>query len=328
MTSTRRLWPGLLFCLLGAAVAVAIGAVLPSVSPLLIAILIGVTWRNTVGVRASWAPGTGFAGRQLLRAGIVLLGLQISLVDVLGLGAGTILLVIAAVGVTFAATVALGRALGLTGPQSTLIAAGFSICGAAAVAAAEDVVDGEEEETATAIALVVLFGTLMIPLMPLLVGLLHLSPHAGGIWIGASTHEVAQVVAAAGLVGPDALAVAVTVKLSRVLLLAPLMALLAVRRRAEAREAGREVRLPPIVPLFVAGFIVAMIARSTGWLPTALLDVCALAQRLLLSAAMLALGLGVDVRAMLRVGGRTLGLAAAATGIIGAIGLVGALVLG
>lgn len=137
--------------------------------------------------------------------GIVLLGLQLLLSDVLALGPGVIALVVGVVGVTFAATLAIGRALRLPWDLTALVASGFSICGAAAVAAADSVVRARREMATTAIGLVVLFGTLMIPLMPLLTGALGLDERTAGLWIGASTHEVAQVVAAGGLVGGAAL---------------------------------------------------------------------------------------------------------------------------
>lgn len=319
--------PGLLVSFVAAGLAVAVGLVVPTLSPLLVAIVLGVLWRNLFGQPASWGPGIALAGKRVLRIGIVLLGFQVSLVEVLGLGAWALLLVVAAVGVTFCSTVALGKLLGIPAAQRTLVAAGFSICGAAAVVAVEPVTDADENDTATAVALVVVFGTLMIPLLPLAVAALGLSAQAGGMWVGASTHEVAQVVAAAGLIDAEAMPVAVTVKLARVLCLAPMVALLALARRRHAANTGA-TKLPPIVPLFIAGFVAAMLVRTTGVLPTALLDIVAVIQKLLLSAAMFALGLGVHVRSMLKVGGKPFVLAAAATAVIASIGLAGALLLG
>ena len=197
------------------------------------------------------------------------------------------------VGVTFAATLAIGRALRLPWDLTTLVASGFSICGAAAVAAADSVVRARREMAATAIGLVVLFGTLMIPLMPLLTGALGLDERTAGLWIGASTHEVAQVVAAGGLVGGAALSVAVTVKLARVVMLAPVMTALAWRqRRRDAAQAalgpgsgdgddGAPAARPPLVAWFVVGFLAAVLVRTTGWLPEPVLDVAAVVQQLL-----------------------------------------------
>lgn len=198
----------------------------------------------------------------------------------------------------------------------------------------------KEEEVATAIALVVLFGTLMIPLVPFLGGALGLEDQALGIWIGASTHEVAQVVAAGGTVGGGALAVAVTVKLARVLMLAPIAAGVAIHQRrttqpagavgpaASAGAAGRAARRPPIVPLFILGFIAAMALRSTGLLPEPVLAGTQVLQTLLLSAAMFALGLGVHIKSLLRLGYRPILLGALSTAVILATSLGGIAVLG
>lgn len=319
-----RFLPGLVACAVATAVALTAAGLLPGVSPLLVAILLGVAWRNVVGQPASWAPGVQLSAKKLLRTGIVLLGLQLSLGEILGLGAGALVVVVAAVGITFAATLVIGRALGIGLTQRLLIASGFSICGAAAVAATESATDAEEQETVTAVALVVLFGTIMIPVVPFLAGLIGLPEASTGMWIGASTHEVAQVVAAGGAVGASALAVAVTVKLARVILLAPMIAGISWYRRRTAPEAEHGTR-PPIVPLFVVGFIAAMLLRSTGVVPEVVVGVAGTVQTALLTAAMFALGLGVHLRSIVKVGGRPVLLAALSTLVILGVGLGGTL---
>lgn len=128
--------PGLAVCLALGGAAMGLAALVrpwaPALSPLLLAILAGVAWRNLAPVPGRLSPGIAFAAKPVLRAGIVLLGLQLALGDVLALGWGVIGLVVAAVGVTFAATLALGRALRLPWDLTALVASGFSICGAAA----------------------------------------------------------------------------------------------------------------------------------------------------------------------------------------------------
>lgn len=319
-----RFAPGLAACAVAAAAALSVAPLLPGVSPLLLAILLGVAWRNLLGVPASWAAGVQVSAKKLLRTGIVLLGLQLSLSAILGLGAGTLLVAVASVGITFAATLWIGRLLGIGTTQRLLIASGFSICGAAAVAATESATEAEEKEAVTAIGLVVLFGTLMIPLVPFLGTLLGMPEEALGLWIGASTHEVAQVVAAGGAVGSAALAVAVTVKLARVLMLAPIIAGISWHRRRTQAEAGAGKR-PPIIPLFVLGFIVAMLLRTAGFLPEPFLDAAKWLQTALLTAAMFALGLGVHLRGLATVGGKPVLLALVSTLVILAVSLGGTL---
>lgn len=320
-----RLVPGLALAAGAAVVAVGVNRLVPTLSALLVAILLGVLAANVVRLPAAVQPGLAVAGKKLLRAGIVLLGLQLSLSDIVALGPGVIGVVVAVVVGGFTVAELLGRRLGLSPARRLLIGAGTSICGAAAVAAVDGAVeDSREEDVVTAIALVVVFGTLMIPLVPALGHVLDLSPQANGWWAGASIHEVAQVVAAGGIIGAAALKGAVVVKLARVLMLAPVIAIIGLRERRAGRTTGAR---PPIVPLFVLGFLAASVLRTTGLLPASVLDVGAIAQTFLLAAAMFALGCGVRMATLRAVGGRPVVLAAATTLTVAAIGLAGVLVV-
>src|SRR5699024_782684 len=227
-------WPGILLSLGVAAASILLSRVLPGVSALIIAIVIGIVVANVTALPASLAPGLSIAAKKLLRAGIVLLGLEVVLGDLLGLGAPMLAVVVVVVTGGILGTLALGRALGVDRGLTLLVACGFSICGAAAVAAAAGVTDPDEEHeenTITAVALVVLCGTLMIAAVPAVAALLQLDTETGGLWAGASIHEVAQVVAAGGALGGAALTLAVIVKLARVLMLAPVMAVLSLQQR-------------------------------------------------------------------------------------------------
>jgi uncharacterized integral membrane protein (TIGR00698 family) len=306
----------------------AVNSWLPTVSPLLITIVLGAIAANVVNLPSYLRPGLQFASKRLLRIGVALLGLQLMLHDILSLGAGMIVVVVAIVCLGIVGTMFTGKWLGLSWTQRLLIACGFSICGAAAVAAVDTVVNAEdEEEVLTAVALVVVFGTLMIPVIPAISSLLGVSVFDAGLWAGGSIHEVAQVVAAAGTIGGTALGVAVVVKLARVLMLAPVMAVLSVRQR---RIAGRDatIRRPPLIPLFVAAFIVCVAARSTGLLPAGLLGYAKIVQTALLTVAMFALGTGVHLSMFKKVGARPFVLAALSTGWIAAIALTGVLLVG
>lgn len=323
----RAVLPGLALSTSATAASFALHLLVPSVSVLMIAIVLGVVLANVVRLPAAVQPGLALSAKRLLRLGIVLLGLQLLLGDVLGLGAGILGVVVVIVVGGIAATLLVGRLLGLSATQRLLIACGFSICGAAAVAAVDGVVDAEEEEVVTAIALVVLFGTLMIPLVPLSVTALGLSERVGGLWAGGAIHEVAQVVAAGGAVGGGALAVAVVVKLARVLMLAPVMATISWRQRRAAADVPGSHR-PPLVPMFVVGFLAMVLLRSTGALPAAVLDVAQIAQVCLLAAAMFALGCGVRVATLRKVGARPLVLASISTVIVAGLALGGVLLAG
>lgn len=327
-TGTLRVAPGLALCAVGVAIALVVASVVPLLSATLVSIVLGVLVRNTVPVPSVLEAGLGFAAKRLLRLGIVLLGLQLVLGDILGLGWGVILLVVAVVGLGFSGTLLIGRWLGVPPTQRILIAGGFSICGAAAVAAVDGVIQTDkDEEVVTAVALVVVFGTLMIPLVPFMSSVFGFSTAQAGLWAGASTHEVAQVVAAGGIIGGGALGIAVIVKLARVLLLAPMMAIVSVRqRRRSGADAGG--KRPPVVPLFVLGFVLMVVLRSVGIVPVPVLDVAKTVQGAVLAAAMFALGAGVDIRKLIKVGGRPLLLALLATVLVACIGLVGTVLVG
>jgi uncharacterized integral membrane protein (TIGR00698 family) len=304
-----------------AAIALATNHVLPGVSAMLIAIVLGAVLVNVAGgttgvLSPRLAPGLAFSSRRLLRLGVVLLGLQLVVGDVLSLGWTVVVGVVAIVSVTMLASIGIGRLLGISATQTLLIATGFSICGAAAVAGAEGVLGrrAKDGEAAAAVTLVVVFGTVMIAVMPALVGVLALDQRTAGIWTGGAVHEVAQVVAAAGIIGPAALTVAVVVKLARVLMLAPVMLVLSWRERRHSADDG--ARLPPLVPLFVAGFVATVALRSLGIVPAAVLGAAQFVQQWLLAAAMFALGTTVHWQVVRRTGGCPVLLAAVATLVI------------
>lgn len=300
--------PGLLAIVGVAAVAWAAASLTSLVSPLVAGVVLGAAVANLVTVPAVLAPGIEFGSRRLLRVGIVLLGLRLSLGDLAELGGRGLAVVAAVVAVTFVGTRWLGRRLGVPDDLGLLVATGYSICGASAIAAVDGVVHADEEETAYAITLVTLCGTLSIAVLPMLGGLIGLEGATFGSWVGGSVHDVGQVVATASQGGADALAAATVVKLTRIVLLAPLVAGIAlVRRRATAAGAGDDsAGHPPVLPLFVVGFLAAVVLRSTGWLPGELLDDVQTIEKAVLTVALVALGAGVNVGRMRRLGGRPL----------------------
>lgn len=291
----------------------------PGISALLLAMALGILVGSLRILPAAAKPGVSWSSKRLLRVGIVLLGLQISLPSLISLGASGVAVLLLAVGATFIGTLLIGRALRVERVTRYLIATGFSICGASAVAAMSSVVDPDqeaEEDVAQAIALVTLYGTVCMFVLPAISVMLGLSDTQAGLWIGSSVHEVAQVVAAGGAVSVAALAVATIAKLGRVVILAPLVAIVGVR---EARKRARDMTAtptgarPPILPLFVAGFLVMILVRTFIPLPGVVLESASLLATLLLTTAMFGLGTGVDLRRLLTTGGRPLVLGALST---------------
>lgn len=324
---TSRKTPGLLLAGLVALLCLAVSQVLPLLSALLLAILVGIAARNLGWVRP-WAEA-GLADKVALRLGVALLGLRLSVPEVIDLGAGVLLVIAVTVVLTYALVLAVGRGMRIDRPTRVLIAIGCAVCGAAAVAAVAAVLpvrgekgrgpggpSGTGDAAATAIATVTLFGTAALLIMPAVAAALGLDSERSGVWIGASVHEVGQVVAAAGLAGDGATDTAVVTKLGRVALLAPLVVFVGWwENRGVRQEAGRRA---PLLPWFVAVFLALVMVRSAVDIPGALLSSLDLAATFLLTVGMFGMGSSVHLRTLLRTGLGALGLGAVA-GVVSAL---------
>lgn len=327
-SSVRACVPGLAAAAAAVVLCLLLHRFFSAVPVLTAAVVLGLAAGNLPGPAAlaagRWRPGLALSARKFLRLGIVLLGLKVSLLDIAGLGWLTVVLIIALVGFSFGATYLVCRAFRLPGAEPVLVAAGFSICGVSAVGAVAASRGIRSEQTAVPAAMVTLCGTLAIAVIPLLSAVLGLSPETFGFLAGASVHDVGQVVATAQTGGAAALAAAVVVKLVRVLMLAPVSALAGLQHR---RQAGRGGTFPPLVPLFVAGFVAAVALRSTGLVPAAVLDAAALSQELLFAAALFGLGASVNLRSLARTGGRAAAASLVSWALIVAASLLLAVVL-
>lgn len=294
LPTSRRVvdaWPAVL----AAALAFLLGRAVPTVSPLLWAMALGIAVANSPLMPQQGLRGAQAGAKTMLRLGIVALGALLSWTALRGLGLSGLLIIATTVLSVFVLTCWVGDRLGLPRGLTTLTAAGFSICGAAAIAAVEGSIRRRDEDVALALTMVTIFGTVMTFTVPFLGSVLGLAPEEVGVWIGASIHEVAQVVVAATLVGgATAVTAATTVKLGRVALLA--VAYLAAVRRDVARPGARStVRLRTFLPWFLIGFALMAVARSVGLIPPGALDAITTLGVFLLAAGMF--GLGLDIRA-------------------------------
>jgi uncharacterized integral membrane protein (TIGR00698 family) len=307
---TRARWlPGVLLAAIGAASGFGLHALLPGLPWLTASLILGVVVGCIPRVRPTldgvFKPGLAIAARRLLRLGIVVLGLKLSLKDIADLGLVAILAIVALVGVSFVLTWLIAKAFRLEGDQPVLLAAGFSICGVSAVGAMAAARGSDEKDTGTPITMVTLYGTLAIVVLPLLSRLLGLDDIQFGHWVGASVHDVGQVVATAQTAGAAALAVAVVVKLTRVLMLAPMVAIASIQTRRT--QGATEGKRPAIVPLFIVGFLAAVLIRSFLPLPDAALQVADVVQSALLAMALFGIGASLRLEQLARSGLRALG---------------------
>jgi uncharacterized integral membrane protein (TIGR00698 family) len=303
----RILAPGLGVVGVAAGLAYGLHELLDTVSTLTMSVLIGVLIANTGAIPGNCFAGIQWAAKKLLRLGVVLLGLRLTLRDMSSLGGKGLTLVIGVVILTFFGTQWLAKRLGLSPALGLLVATGFSICGASAVAAMKGVTpEAKQEDVVYAVALVTLCGSLAIVLLPIIGPMIGFEGHALGSWIGASVHDVAQTIATASAAGGDDVKEAATVvKLTRVVLLAPLVIGVSLqhRRTSDPSELGSR---PPLLPLFVAGFLAMIVLRSTGAVPTRVVGWSKTAETLLFAAALVGLGVGVRLDKLRRLGPRPL----------------------
>lgn len=334
----RKAWPGLIVVAVGTVLAYVVNHFVPGLNAGSAAVALGFIAVNVGLIKPIFGPGMNFASKKLLRLAVVLLGLQLSLGQLKELGLAGLLVVIVTVAATFFFTQWFGRLIGVNKAMSLLVATGFSICGASAVAAMEPLAKGKKHDTAVSIALVTLCGSLAIVILPLLQHALGLgNPATFGSWVGASVHDVGQTVATANRV-PGALQAAVIVKLTRVIMLAPLVFAVGVYMRRAAVQAskgrttdvdeetgtkGVPAKHPPLVPLFVAGFLVAIVLNSVLTIPTDVLGFAKHAQEILLAAALFALGTGVSWKVMKEAGGKPLVLGLVSWIVVATVAYVG-----
>jgi uncharacterized integral membrane protein (TIGR00698 family) len=308
--------PGIALAAVGAAAGFGIHSVFPFVPWLTASIVLGVIVGCVPPARPALdgvlKPGLGQAARRLLRIGIVVLGLKLSLTDIAKLGWLAVVAIVALVGVSFVITWAIAKALRLPGDEPVMLAAGFSICGVSAIGAMSAARGTDVRDTGTPTALVTLYGTAAIAVLPALAVPLGLSDATFGHWVGASVHDVGQVVATAGTAGAAALAVAIVVKLTRVLMLAPMVAITSISTRRRMSAAASDgatapsTSRPPIVPVFIIGFVVLVLVRTFVPVPDAVLAIADIVQSALLAAALFAIGASLRLERLVRSGPRAL----------------------
>ncbi len=278
--------------------------VLSRLGPLSVALLLGLSWRSLMHISEDYHVGIGFSAKQLLRIGIVLLGVRLDFALIAQSGWKILVLDLAVIGFGLAFIPWLGKRAGLEGRLALLVAVGTSICGASAVAATAPVIGACESEIALAIPLVSVLGTLAALGLTLAQGILHLAPKTYGALAGSTLHEVAQVVAAAAAV-PGALESGTVAKLLRVLLLAPIVFLLGWFYPRKAVAEG-----PIQKPWFVGGFLLMGVVRSglLGAFPslrpfwTPIEEQILTIANFLMAMAMAGLGLQVDMSLLRRQG--------------------------
>jgi uncharacterized integral membrane protein (TIGR00698 family) len=301
----------------------------PIIEPLVLAILVGMVIRTSVGSWSAGEPGIRFTSKTVLEIAVFLIGATMDVPRLFASGpmlaAAIVGLVCAALGVGYA----IGRAAGLSPNLAVLVACGNAICGNSAIAAVAPVIGAETEDVAASIALTAVLGVAVVLGLPLLIGPLALSHYQYGVLAGLTVYAVPQVLAAAFAVSPLSGQVATVVKLARVLMLGPVVLFFALRGKRDHTGTTEKLSLTKLVPWFVLGFIALAALRSFGVISEGLAATTKIVAGWLTIAAMAGLGLSVDIRAVRTVGPRVVVAVAGslATLIVLAITLIKGLAL-
>lgn len=307
-----RPWTGLAATFSIGTVAFSVHGVLglTAFSPAIIAAVLGLFIAHFVHLPRQLDAGITFSSRTLLRFAVALLGLQVTFTQVIGLGWVSFIILALAVITTFMVISRLGHFLGVDAKLCELIAAGTSICGAAAVAGVNAVTEAPEEDVAYAVALVTIFGTVAMLVYPAIYPMLGLDSHHYGLWVGGSIHEVAQVAGATTQVGTLAMQSGTVAKLTRVVMLAPVVMGLTV---VTARPKGTHRAKVPPLPIFVVGFVALIVLGSLFPIPALVKFATGQISGFLLAVALGAMGLKTHVGAVMKKGPAPLLLGALGT---------------
>ena len=277
------------------------------ISPLVIGIVLGIFYANTLHnhIPAEWGTGITFSGKKILRFAIVFYGFRITFQQIMDVGLSGFTVSLIMLSTTFLLGTYLGiKAFKMDRETSMLTAAGGAVCGAAAVLATEPVLKAEGYKTAVAVSMVVLFGTISMFLYPVLyasiiepaTGFLHMTPEQFGIYTGGTIHEVAQVVAVPASIpgAPEVMAnSAVIVKMTRVIMIAPMLILLGIYLSMEAKKSGKAGgKLQLVIPWFAVYFIGMAGFNSLDLVPHNIVAMINQVDTFLLTMAMTALGMG------------------------------------
>lgn len=288
---------------------------------MLFALLLGMSM-NFLSQQGPCAPGIELAGKKLLRIGVALLGLRISFGQISALGWMPVLLVVGSVLATIVCGVVLARLAGFKNPFGLLTGGAVGICGASAALAISTVLPAhpmKEKATLFTVIVVSALSTLAMVFYPMLAQFLGLDAHTTGIFLGATIHDVAQVVGAGYAVSQETGDVATVVKLMRVAMLMPVVVALALMYRGQ--QAADEPR-PPVLPWFAVAFAALVLVGSLGWIPSQVRDIGSDASRWFLVIAISAIGMKTRLQEFLTVGFRPIAVMLGETAFLAVLVLV------
>jgi uncharacterized integral membrane protein (TIGR00698 family) len=282
------------------------------IEPLVLALLLGLAVRAVWDLRGAFParakPGITYAGKGLLEFAIVLLGAGLNLRELAGIGPSILGAIVLSVSMAIVVGTLIGRAAGLPSKLAVLVAVGNAVCGNSAIAAVAPVIRAKQRDVASAIALTAVLGIGVVLTLPLLIPIVGLSHAQYGVLAGLTVYAVPQVLAATYPVSIESGQVGTLVKLGRVVLLGPVVAIFGLIYRNERDEDGvvaqKKFSLNRFLPLFVIGFLLLSVLRTTGAIPASIGDPSKEASRILTVVAMAGLGAGVQLSDVRKTGAR------------------------
>jgi uncharacterized integral membrane protein (TIGR00698 family) len=307
---------------------------------LLYALLIGLAFHFMVKNK-KFKPGVDFCGRTVLRLGVALLGARITLSQVAQLGIGSAVLIICAVALTVAFGVLLAKWLDQSRDEGFLSGGAVAICGASAALAVASVLPQNprnERFTLLTVVGVTVLSTVAMMIYPFALKWFAVAPQQAGLFLGGTIHDVAQVVAAGMMLGPQAGDAATVVKLFRVMLLTPVVVVIALLYRRQMADAAAAVAADgqatpsaatsvPLIPGFLLAFIVLMLLASSQVFPQTWVDGASSASRWCLVAAIAAAGVKTSFEELLKLGWQPVVMLVCETLFIAALVAAGILLL-
>jgi uncharacterized integral membrane protein (TIGR00698 family) len=293
-----------------ACVATVLGGWFPIVGGPVFAILIGVAIAAVRVPPPVFQPGIAFASKTVLQWSIVLLGAHLSLAQIARGGARSLPVMLGTLVLVLAVAYIAGRALGLDQNLRRLLGVGTAICGGSAIAALSGVIDVDRSDVAYALGAVFFFNVVAVLIFPPLGHLMMLSQGAFGLWAGTAINDTSSVVAAAFAYGHEAGTTAVVVKLTRTLLIVPIVGFYAWRRVREAKTGAKPIDWRSTFPWFVVWFLIAAALDSAGLIPASWQPTLQAVALFAIVVALAGVGLSSDVARIRAAGFRPLFLGA------------------
>lgn len=298
LENTKKITPGILFSACIALIAIFLSGLLPGdiIGSTVMALLVGMTLNPVLNKFEVLNKGVSFTGKMILRAGIVLMGINMNFTEVLSVGKYSLFVMIFTIGTAFGAGNLIGKIFGINWKLTNLLSVSTAICGGSAVAAVGPVIKAKDHDIAYAISSTFIFDVLTVVLIPWIGIALGMSHMGYGLWVGTAVNDTSSVVAAGYAFSDIAGNTAVIVKLTRTLFIIPCVLIFSlINERKEAKLSGIKensaINIKKIFPYFIILFLVAVAFRSTGLIPATIIPALSKTSKFCMVMALSAIGL-------------------------------------